>query len=178
MVYLALLRGINLGPKNKIPMPDLGRMFEEAKCENVRTYIQSGNVVFEAGPRVAAKLPKAITDRIAKCFGYRVPVILRTAEEMREVVDNNPFLNQGNSENALHVMFLANLPEPAAIASLDPDRSPPDRFIIRRREVYLLFPQGLSRSKLTTSYFDSNLRTTGTVRGWRTVTNLLQLMTR
>jgi uncharacterized protein (DUF1697 family) len=174
--YLALLRGINLGPKNKILMPDLGKIFSEAGCENVRTYIQSGNVLFEATPELAGRLPKLVTDQIQKRFGYQVPVMLRTTEEMSEVVRNNPFLNEGAPEHALHVMFLADLPKPKAVSGLDPDRSPPNRFQVRRKEVYLLFPQGVARTKLTSAYFDSSLSTIGTVRGWRTVTKLLELM--
>jgi uncharacterized protein (DUF1697 family) len=174
--YLALLRGINLGPKNKIPMPDLSTIFEESGCENVRTYIQSGNVIFRATRELAAKLPKLVTDRIQKVFGYQVPIILRTTQEMQEAVASNPFLKLGAPEDKLHVMFLANLPDTQAVTRLDPDRSPPDRFEVRRKEVHLLFPEGLARSKLTTQYFDSKLGTIGTVRGWRTVTKLLELM--
>jgi uncharacterized protein (DUF1697 family) len=164
--HLALLRGINLGPKNKIPMPDLAELFGKAGGSNVRTYIQSGN----------ARLPNLIAREIQKRFGHKVPVMLRTTGEMRAVVRGNPFVKEGAAEDILHVMFLADLPKPDAAKSLDPDRSPPNRFVVRGKEVYLLFPHGFARTKLTSSYFDSRLGTIGTVRSWRTVSKLLELM--
>jgi uncharacterized protein (DUF1697 family) len=95
---------------------------------------------------------------------------------MRAVVRNNPFIKEGSAEDTLHVMFLADLPRPGAARTLDPDRSPPNRFIVRGKQVYLLFPDGVARNKLTSSYFDSRLGTIGTVRTWRTVTKILELM--
>jgi uncharacterized protein (DUF1697 family) len=174
--YLALLRGINLGPKNKIPMPDLAEVFTKAGCKEVRTYIQSGNVIFEATPKVSARLPQVIAKEIQRRFGYMVPVMLRTTRDMRDLVHENPFFKEGAAEDILHVMFLADPPKPDGVKSLDPDRSPPNRFTVRGKEIYLLFPAGFARSKLTSSYFDSKLGTIGTVRSWRTVTKLLELM--
>jgi uncharacterized protein (DUF1697 family) len=175
-IYLALLRGINLGPKNKIPMPDLAEVFTKAGCKKVRTYIQSGNVIFEATPELSIRLPDLIAKEIQRRFGHKVPVMLRTTGEMREVLRENPFFKEGAAEEILHVMFLADLPKPGAAKSLDPDRSPPNRFMVRGKEIYLLFPAGFARTKLTSSYFDSKLGTIGTVRNWRTVTKLLDLM--
>ena len=174
--YLALLRGINLGPKNKISMPDLAELFSRAGCTDVRTYIQSGNVIFEGAVKLVDRLPELIAKEIQKRFGHKVPVLLRTTREMGEVIRQNPFLKVGATEDVLHVMFLADLPKPGAVKSLDPDRSPPSRFIVRGKEVYLLFPAGFARTKLTSSYFDSKLGTIGTVRSWRTVNKLLELM--
>jgi len=174
--YLALLRGINVGGKNKLPMKDLTGMFVEARCAGVRTYIQSGNVIFQAAPGVAPKIPDRIAAQIAKQFGYRTPLVLRTRDELREVLRNNPFLEAGAAEETLHVMFLADLPGSSAVAGLDPARSPGDEFVVRGREIYLRFPHGAADSKLTNAYFDSKLATTSTVRNWRTVTKLLELM--
>ena len=174
--YLALLRGINLGPKNKILMPDLVEVFTKAGCEDVRTYIQSGNLIFEATPEVSTRLPELIAKEIQRRFGHKVPLMLRTTGEMREVVRKNPFLKEGAAEDILHVMFLTDLPKPGAAKNLDPDRSPPNRFIVRGKDIYLLCPAGFARTKLTSSYFDSKLGTIGTVRSWRTMTKLLELM--
>jgi uncharacterized protein (DUF1697 family) len=157
-------------------MPDLIEIFLKSGCTDVRTYIQSGNVIFGAGPELAARLPDMITKQIDKRFGHQVPVISRSISEMRDVVRNNPFLEEGAAEDVLHVMFLEVLPKAGAAKSLDPDRSPPNRFAVRGKEVYLLFPRGFARNKLTSSYFDSKLGTVGTVRTWRTVTKLLELM--
>ena len=174
--YLALLRGINVGGKNKLPMKDLSAMFVESGCENVRTYIQSGNVIFDAAPGVVTRLPELIAQQIADRFGYRTPVVMRTKDQLRDVVVNNPFLEVGAAEDTLHVLFLADRPNPDRIEGLDPDRSPPDAFVVRGQEVYLRLPHGVGRTKLTNDYFDSKLATTSTGRNWRTATTLLQLM--
>jgi uncharacterized protein (DUF1697 family) len=174
--FLALLRGVNVGGKNKLPMKDLAGLFTAAGCDDVRTFIQSGNVIFKATLTLAARLPAAIAERIAERYGYRTPVVLRTATELADVVANNPFLKQGAAEDTLHVLFLASLPTSDLINALDPGRSPPDAFIVQGREVYLHLPDGVARSKLTNAYFDAKLATTSTGRNWRTVTKLLELM--
>jgi uncharacterized protein (DUF1697 family) len=173
--YVALLRGINVGGKNKVPMPDLVEMFTEAGCSNVRTYIQSGNVVFSVAPKSAKRVPDLVSRRIADRFGYRVPVVLRTVDEFRQVAVSNPFLQSDCDANSLHVGFLADLPDPRDVAALDPKRSPGDSFTMRGQEIYLCLPNGVARTKLTNAYFDSRLTTTSTFRNWRTVLKLLEL---
>src|SRR5438105_5723824 len=93
--HVALLRGINVGGKNKLPMSDLVAMFADAGCADVRSYIQSGNVVFRASAEHAARVPALVGAAIAERFGFRVPVVLRTADELREVSAHNPFLAAG-----------------------------------------------------------------------------------
>lgn len=176
VTQVALLRGINVGGKNNVPMKDLSEMFSGAGCSNVRTYIQSGNVIFHAAPNLSERLPDLISAQIAKRFGCKVPVVLRTAEQLGKVIRNNPFLKAGASENELHVMFLADAPASSAIRQLDPDRSAPDTFQVSGREIYLRLPNGMGRSKLTNQYFDSKLATTSTARNWRTVNQLFEMM--
>jgi len=173
---LALLRGINVGGKNKLPMLELAGMFREAGCGNVQTFIQSGNVLFEASAPVTAQLPESLAAQILKRFGYRTPVMTRTVHQLRKVVANNPFLKAGVAEAMLHVMFLADEPRAAEIAGLDPKRSSPDEFVVRGQEIYLMLPNGAGRSKLTNAWFDAKLRTTSTARNWRTVIRLLEMM--
>jgi uncharacterized protein (DUF1697 family) len=170
-VHVALLRGINLGGRNKLPMRDLASIFDDAGCGEVRTYIQSGNVVFDASPRVARTVPEVVTAAIHKRFGIDVPVLVRTAAEMEAVVAGNPFADV----ETLHVCFLAGVPTSARVATLDPARSPGDRFEVRGREVYLSLAGGVARSKLTNAWFDAKLATVSTVRNWRTVQKLLEL---
>ncbi len=174
--YVALLRGINVGGKNKLPMKDLLGMFVQAGCRDTHAYIQSGNVIFRADPDIVAPLPGVITAWIAERFGYRVPVLLRTAEEIGDVIRHNPFVAAGAAEETLHVLFLADRPSAASVDSLDPDRSPPDAFIVRGQEIYLRLPNGAGRTKLTNNYFDTRLATMGTGRNWRTITTLAALM--
>jgi uncharacterized protein (DUF1697 family) len=170
-----LLRGINVGGKNKLPMAALVEMFTEAGCTGVRTYIQSGNVVFAAAPAATMRLAETLSERIAKRFTLRVPVVLRTAGELSAVASGNPFLKSGTDPATLHVAFLADKPDRKHIAALDPNRSPGDAFEVRGREVYLHLPNGAARSKLTNAYFDSKLATISTARNWRTVMKLVEL---
>src|SRR5580692_3355624 len=127
MTHLALLRGINVGGKNALPMKELAQMFSDAGCTNVRTFIQSGNVIFEA-PGGAPKLGELVTAKIEKKFGYRVPIVVRTSEQLLKTIRGNPFLKAGVDEKWLHVYFLADSPSARAIAGLDPARSAPDIF--------------------------------------------------
>jgi len=158
-----------------LPMKDLACLFEDAGCAGVRTYIQSGNVVFSASQAKADKLSARISKAIGDRFGYRTPVVLRSAGELGETIRNNPFLHAGASENFLHVMFLGSQPDAGAIAALDPDRSPPDAFVVRGREVYLQCPNGAGTTKLTNAWFDSRLSTISTGRNWRTVLKLVEM---
>lgn len=117
--YLALLRGINVGGKNKLPMKDLARFFVDAGCRDVRTFIQSGNVVLTFDGD-ATPLPGIISARIADGFGIKIPVQLRTAADIARIVASNPFLAAGDDPETLHVSFLADPVDPDRIATLDP----------------------------------------------------------
>ena len=177
MTHVALLRGINVGGKNKLPMPDLVEMFAAAGCRDAQAYIQSGNIMFcSSSAAVAARVPDLISAEIAKRFSYQISVQLRTVEQMGGVVRNNPFLRAGAPESELHVLFLADLPAPRRVKELDPARWLPDTFSVRGQEVYLRLPNGVGRTKLNNGYFDSKLETTSTGRNWRTVTKLFELM--
>ncbi len=176
MFHVALLRGVNVGGKNPLPMKDLAQLFVEAGCSEVRTYIASGNVVFSAPTPTLKELPAHITERLATRFGYRVPVMLRTPHQLARTIHDNPFLRAGNSEKTLHVYFLADLPVSRAVKHLEADRSPPDSFRVVGREIYLHLPNGMARTKLTNAYFDSKLGTTSTARNWATVLKLFEMM--
>jgi uncharacterized protein (DUF1697 family) len=173
--YVALLRGINLGGRNRVPMRDLADLFTAAGCRNVRTHIQSGNVVLQAAPPLADRIPELIGKSMLGRFGFSVPIVMRTRGELDEIVRRSPFVPSGADPEKLHVVFLATRPSRGAVASIDAHRSPPDEFVVRDREVYLLCPQGYGRTKLTNEYFDRTLATTSTTRNWRTVITLLEL---
>ncbi len=173
--YIALLRGINVGGHNKLPMKDLRVLFEGAGCNNVRTYIQSGNIVFEASNALAARVPETIGTAINARFGYTIPVVTRTAASLATAVANNPYADLDTDERFLAVAFLADEPDAAQIASLEHDRFAPDIFTVAGREIYLHYPNGVARSKLTNAYFDRRLGTVSTVRNWRTTRQLLEM---
>jgi len=177
-MYVALLRAINLASKNRLPMKDLAEMFLAAGCRDVSTYIQSGNVIFNASASVLKKLPKKIEAQIADQFGFQVPVIIRSSEQLARIVEKNPYLKEAEAAKTVFVFFLADEPEASAIAKLDAQRSPPDRFDVSEGNIYVHLPNGFSNTKLTNVYFDSKLATKGTARNWATVLKLLELTSR
>jgi uncharacterized protein (DUF1697 family) len=176
--YVALLRGINVGGKNKVPMAGLRAALESLGFEEVVTYVQSGNVVFDAPSAKAAEVGARIEKRIAKDFGLDITVVLRTPAELRKVAAGNPFLKGGAETSKLHVVFLDRKPAAKAVSQLDPDRSPPDELSVRGREIYLHLPGGSARTKLTIDYFEKRLGVRATHRNWNTVTKLVELAER
>jgi uncharacterized protein (DUF1697 family) len=172
--YAVLLRGINVGGKNKLPMPALRSLLEGAGYEDVVTYIQSGNVVVrDDGAR--DKLVRTVEAQIAAHFSLTVRVVVRTHAELEGVASANPFLAHGDEPAGLHVVFLDRAPEAGAVDKLDPDRSPGDEFRVTGSEIYLRYPHGSGRSKLTLDYFERRLRVIGTARNWNTLLRLIDL---
>ncbi len=166
--HAALLRAVNVG-KRKVPMAELREVAEGLGLARVRTYIQSGNLLFDAepGPDLALRLAAAIEAR----FGFAVPVVLRTAAELRVTIDRVPFADLEH----VHVAFLDRAPSAAEVASLEPDRSPGDAWEVVGADLYLHLPNGVGRSKITNEWLDRRLRATSTSRNWRTVLALGEL---
>lgn len=173
MRYVALLRGINVGGKNKLPMKELAALFESAGAGDVATFIQSGNVLFSAASSLARALPALVGKKIESRFGFAAPIVIRSSAELSAIVEKNPFLNA--DENQLGIMFLADAPSAARLKLLDPARSPPDEFAVRGRDVYLRLVNGFAKTKLTNAWFDSKLETISTARNWRTLLKLRDL---
>jgi uncharacterized protein (DUF1697 family) len=173
--YVALLRAVNLGDTNKVSMPALKSVVAGLGHDDVSTYVQSGNVVFRSTSRNAAAVASELEAAIAEDLGVETAVILRTAAELRKVAGANPYAGEEPDSKKLHVVFLDRRPSAAAKRALDPDRSPPERFELRGRELYLHRPGGSARSKFTIAYFEGCLGARGTIRNWRTVTKLAEL---
>jgi uncharacterized protein (DUF1697 family) len=175
LTHLALLRGINVGGKASLPMRELTAIFAALGARSVRTYIQSGNVLFDAPD--PASLVLAVTSEIAARFGYPGRIVLRSATELRDAFAHNPFVGSGSAApESLHVYFLADRPSPAAVQALDPKRSPGDTFVVREREIFLHLPSGMARTRLTNAYFDAQLKTVSTARNWKTVGKLVEML--
>jgi uncharacterized protein (DUF1697 family) len=173
--HVALLRAINVGGKNSLPMKTLALMFEELGCRNVRTYIQSGNVVFDASDALARRVPKAIHAAIEKQCGFSVPVVTRSQVELGKVAKGHAFAQRVKDTKLLHVAFLAEIPSAERIALLDPKRSPPDELKVIGRDIHLLLPKGVGSSKLTNVYFDAKLATVSTLRNFATIQKLHEM---
>jgi uncharacterized protein (DUF1697 family) len=172
--YVALLRGINLGARNKLAMGDLRALVEALGGEDVQTYVQSGNVVFTSGA-AAGRLERGLSDELLRAHGLDVPVLVRSATELDTIVKKNPLVRTGADEKSLHVTFLEKKPRQALVKALDPSFSPPDELRVTGREVYLLCPNGYGRSKLSNTFFEKRLDVIATTRNWRTVLALAGL---
>ena len=167
--FAALLRGINVGGTNKLPMRELEGLFGSLGHEQVATYIQSGNVVFRSAGSDAKRVAAAIESAVAEQFGLDVRVLLRTHAELEAVRSACPY------DESVHVVFLESAPSAAEIKALDPDRSPGDSFAVAGREIYLSLPAGAGRSKLTLSWFERRLGIAGTQRNWNTLLKLIEM---
>jgi uncharacterized protein (DUF1697 family) len=172
--WVALLRGVNLGARNKIAMPRLRELFEELGSDDVATYVQSGNVVFRSAAR-RDELAKTIGSEIRSRFGLEITVVLHTKSQLRAIVAGNTFAHDQQDPTKLHVTFLAEPPRRDRAAALRMKQFEPDEFRVTRQAVYLHCPQGYGRSKLSNAFFEQELGVAATTRNWRTVTALAEL---
>jgi uncharacterized protein (DUF1697 family) len=172
--YIALLRGVNVGSRSAISMRELRSLLSSIGLEDVRTYIQSGNVVFRATGGTD-ELAGRIEREISGAFDVSPAVILRTPVELEAVGSRNPYLPSGADVSKLHVVFLDQSPAASRVTELDPTRSRPDEFTLDGRELFLHLPNGAGRSKLSLDYFERVLDVRGTQRNWNTVLKLIEL---
>jgi len=174
-VMISMLRGVNLGPHNRVKMDELRAMYASLGLRDIQTYVQSGNVIFGTDKGGAA-LVRKIEDAIARKFGFRCDVVIRTTAELRDVVARNPFKGRHVVPEKLLVTFLADPPERGGgekfrkivSASLEQVR-------LDGRELYIYFPNGVGRSKLQWHALAEALGTTGTARNWNSVTKMLAM---
>lgn len=175
-IYVALLRGINIGPNKRIKMDDLRKSCESLGFTQVKTYIQSGNVVFKAGKSSPVVLSKKLEARIVKDFGFSASVIVRTGDELGETIAANPFLKQrGIDPEKLHVTFLSEPPAAPAIKKLAEYTIAPDKSGCVGSTIYLYLPNGFSASSLFRVPWEKALSVVTTTRNWRTVNALYQM---
>ena len=176
MIIVAMMRGINVGGQKIVRMENLRALFEASGFRRVRSYVQSGNVVFEATASSSDNLSKLIGEKLLSDYGFSVPVVLRTADEMKKIVGGNPFLNEkGIDGSKLHVTFLSEFPAKAALGKLAKLDSHNDQFRVKGREVYLHCPDGYGRTKLSNTAFEKLLSVDATTRNWKTVNALVKM---
>lgn len=174
--FVGLLRGINVGGHHVIPMSVLTEIFLGAGCYDVRTYIQSGNVIFSAPPNVVEELPERVAESMTDVVGFAAPLILRSANQWHNTIWDNPYLEFGVEPKELHVLFLSDMPLPAFVETLDPFHSKPDTFAVCNQEIYLHLTDGVAGSKLTSTYFDARLNLISTSRNWQTVLRIGEML--
>lgn len=174
--YLALLRGINVGGKNKVAMADLRAMFEAAGMRDVRTLLQSGNVVFDAA-KSPAVLEGLLQARSAADLNLRVDYFVRDAAQWRAIVKANPFQQQARAEpGRVAVTCLKSAPGSEDMRNLLAAVSGQEQLSLRGRELYVYYPDGIGKSKLDAALIDRKLRVSGTARNWNTVLKIDALL--
>ena len=172
--YIAIIRGINVSGKHKVPMAELRSLCENLGWRNVRTYIQSGNVVFEAESPTG--LAAMLASGIAETFGFQVPVLVRSAAEMAEVVERNPFGEiEDFAPEKLHVTFMAEEPQPDKLEAIKAFTFEPEKYTILGKEIYVYCQNGYGNTKLENLFFEKKLKVTCTTRNWRTVNELVKI---
>ncbi len=172
--WSALLRGVNVGGGNKIAMTALRASCEACGFERVGTYIQSGNLVFDASGDEAS-VTTALRKLLVAEHGLKVPVVVRTAKEMDRLVDRHPGLAAGIDPKYLHIVFLDKKVAQADVGRIDGARFEPDVFEVDGREIYVTYPDGSGRSKLTIEVFEKAFGVTATARNVNTVHKLIDL---
>ncbi len=174
---IALLRGINVGGKRKILMADLKELFKDLGFENISTYIQSGNVIFNAQDdlseiEIADKIEIAITEK----YGFDVPVIVTTNNLLEKYVNENPFYKSENVDiKELHLTFLKEKPTAENTSNILTFNYEPDEFIIYDKAAFILCKGKFHQSKLSNNFFEKKLKVIASTRNWRTVLKLLEL---
>jgi uncharacterized protein (DUF1697 family) len=176
--YVALLRGVNVGPHRRVSMAELRELLESLGFANVRTYLQSGNAVFTTQSSEQSTVAEAIEDALGRNAGEHIDVLVLTAAEMVGVASDTPFLGAARGGGIdlahLHATFLFEEPR-TELASLDSPAADGEEAEADGRVVYLYLPHGMGRTKLNNAYFERALRTKATTRNWNTVTALAGL---
>lgn len=174
--YICLLRGINVSGQKKIKMADLKVLYENLGLQNVQTYIQSGNLIFNCDKTEKAILKNKIKSKIKKHYGFDVSLILVQVKELSLVFENNPFvINRNEDISKLYVTFLEKEPENQDVFKLSDTESGDDEFIVDGKVIYVFCPSGAGRTKFNNNFFEKKLKTIATTRNWKTIGKLVDL---
>ena len=172
-----MLRGINVSGQKKIKMDDLRHLYQEQGFDDVVSYIQSGNVIFKSRIKKPASLKLKIEHAIEEKYNFHVNVIIRTADELQNVIDKNPSgkIDLEKDGRKYSVTFLSSIPRADKISELHKFVTKPDQLIVRDKEVYLFIPNGYGKSKLSNNFIERKLGVEATTRNWKTVVKLGEL---
>lgn len=174
--YIALLRGINVSGQKLIKMELLRTVLKELDYHNIRTYIQSGNILFDCKPTDARILEQQIAEHIEKHFGFSVPVLIVTLDYLKKVVENNPYDKRAITDPAQpYVAFLSEIPAQPGIAVLDAIDFAGDEYTINDKSIYLLYANSAGNSKLTNAVIENKLKVKATTRNWKTIRKLIEM---
>jgi len=177
--YIAMLRGVNVTGHNTIKMEVLRGLCQGLGFRNVETYVQSGNIVFQALLENPEAISKRIGETVLRSFGFDTPVIVRTSKEMRNVIGNNPFLKEkGIDSSKLHVTFLSETAQKGSEKKLETLATNPDRFYPASHEIYLYCPGGYGRTRLSNNAIEKALSVEATTRNWKTTNTLFEMVSK
>lgn len=172
--FILLFRSINVGGKNILPMKELTTILERLGCKNIRTYIQSGNVVLENGNKNTVQLSKIISSEINKHRGFKPAIQILTLKELEKVIENNPFPEALSDPKTLHIGFLDSAPKNPDLQKLESLKTATENFQLTEKAFYLHAPEGIGRSKLAANS-ERLLGVSMTDRNWRTVCKILEM---
>ena len=173
--YIVFLRGINLAGKRRVPMAELRAVLADASYEDVATLLQSGNVVLTSGVDPKA-LEHEVASKLQDAFGFRIGVVVRTRDELADVIAHNPLGAEADDPARYQVSFLSSEPDPRGLKQLQTAQVAPEQVAVRGREVYAWHPGGVGRSELAKQITAKRLGVDEvTARNWRTITKLLEL---
>lgn len=174
--FISMLRGINVGGQKKIQMAQLASLYESLGLVNVKTYVQSGNVVFASTKSNASALANLIEAQTRRLWGYSVSVFIRDTNDFQRIIANNPFLNKRSEDPAkLHVTFLYRPPSEAKLGSLGIPNDKGDEFRVGDQEIYIFCPNGYGRTKFSNTFFEKKLGVPATTRNWNTIIALSKI---
>ncbi|HET9825023.1 MAG TPA: DUF1697 domain-containing protein [Chitinophagaceae bacterium] len=174
--FISILRGINLGGHNTVKMDALRKLFIDLGFVNVQTYIQSGNVIYQSKKLEARKINQAIENNIKQKFGFDVPVITLTLEELIKIAKSNPFSKDKTRDTSFfHVTFLSDKPKVNDVNKIKENDFKPDEFKEIDKVIYLYCPNGYGRTKLSNSFFENKLKVSATTRNWKVTSELISI---
>lgn len=172
--YIALLRGINVSGQKLIKMDDLKKSFVKIGLGNVRTYLQSGNVVFSTEKHDPNQIAEEISSQLEKDYGFRVSVLVLTYETLKNIIENNPYLNYtGKDKKFSHVTFFANKPEKLNESFFQEKKQAGEEICFGDQVAYVYCPNGYGKTKLSNSFLELNLKVSATTRNWKTCNELI-----
>jgi uncharacterized protein (DUF1697 family) len=174
--YISLLRGINISGQKLIKMKDLTALYISIGFQNVETYLQSGNVLFYTELKDFKEISGIIEQGIKKKFGFDVSVLIKTGNDFKKIIKNNPYLKKNNTETEkIYVTLLFDKPERELLNKLTNPAAGDDEYSISGEIIYINCPDGYGRTKINNNFFEKKLNVTATTRNWNTVNMLLNL---
>ena len=172
-IYIALLRGINVSGQKKIPMAELRELLTNAGLEHVKTYIQSGNVIFKSPETDAQKLELKMHEAIKTHFGFEVPVLVKTPSQLQQVFDDCPFPEEKKTNSYFTLLYA--IPDEGLVKEAAKMSYPNEEFVITSDCIYFYCAIGYGKAKYNNNFFERKLKTTSTARNYKTMVKLLSL---